>query len=234
LQLYNLYEAVLMRYVQDSFIINEKENDKMSKITRKSINNLMNIYGQHNGNTVLKLTDPNNENAVVVDVELKTALTIPEKGAFVDRVVNACFDDSGDFMPQYLDPVFAITLLQMTTNVPVFENEFSDSNDENIRIVDIEKTYELCKAVNLVKNAQDINYQALVSELRQMVSEKVAYMKETNIRKRSSSLVVLKNVLDEIKAEIAADPDSFKEAVDLFKEVAIKMSDNVIPFPNAK
>ena len=176
----------------------------MGKITKKSINAVLDIYKRNQGDTVLKLGDPDNGDSIVMEIALKTSLTIPEKGIFVDRVVAPCFDENGDFMPQYLDPLFMITLLQMTTNVPVIEdavpvmNEDGTESEEKVSIINIEKTYELCRAINLVKNANDVNYQALIAELKQMVSDKLAYIKEMNLRKASNSLTILRPLFDAI------------------------------------
>ena len=176
----------------------------MGKITKKSINGVLDIYKRNSGDTVLKLGDPDNGDSIVMEIALKTSLTIPEKGIFVDRVVAPCFDENGDFMPQYLDPLFMITLLQMTTNVPVIEdavpvmNEDGTESEEKVSIINIEKTYELCRAINLVKNANDVNYQALIAELKQMVSDKLAYIKEMNLRKASNSLTILRPLFDAI------------------------------------
>ena len=176
----------------------------MGKITKKSINAVLDIYKRNSGDTVLKLGDPDNGDSIVMEIALKTSLTIPEKGIFVDRVVAPCFDENGDFMPQYLDPLFMITVLQMTTNVPVIEdavpvmNEDGTESEEKVSIINIEKTYELCRAINLVKNANDVNYQALIAELKQMVSDKLAYIKEMNLRKASNSLTILRPLFDAI------------------------------------
>lgn len=180
----------------------------MGKITKKSINALMDIYKRNSTDTVLKLTDPDDSSITVMEIALKTFLTIPEKGMFVDRVVLPCFDDDGDFMPQYLDPLFMITLLQMTTNVPVIEdmisipNDDGSESDEKATIMNIEKTYELCRAINLMKNVTDTKYQALVNELRQMVTDKLAYIKELNVRKASNALTMLKPMLDAFQSKI--------------------------------
>ena len=180
----------------------------MGKITKKSINALMDIYKRNSTDTVLKLTDPDDSSITVMEIALKTSLTIPEKGMFVDRVVLPCFDADGDFMPQYLDPLFMITLLQMTTNVPVIEDTISIPNDdgsesnEKTTIMNIEKTYELCRAINLMKNVSDTKYQALVNELRQMVTDKLAYIKELNVRKASNALTMLKPMLETFQSKI--------------------------------
>lgn len=174
----------------------------MSKITKKSVNALMDIYKNQNPDVVLKLTNPSNKDEVVMEISVKTDLSIPEKGIFVDRVVNSCFDVDGDFMPQYLDPVFIITLLQMTTNVPVYEQETKpilangEESPTTVKVLDIEKTYSLCKAINLVHNVKDDRYQALVADLKGMVEAKLDYMKEVNAKKTSNMIHVLQPLLE--------------------------------------
>lgn len=180
----------------------------MGKITKKSINMLMDIYKRNSTDTVLKLTDPDDSSITVMEISLKSSLTIPEKGMFVDRVVTPCFDMDGDFMPQYLDPLFMITLLQMTTNVPPVEDvipivdESGNETGEKTTIINIEKTYELCRAINLVKNVADTKYQALIDELRQMVADKLAYVKEVNVRKASNVLTMLKPMMEAFQDKI--------------------------------
>lgn len=203
----------------------------MAKITKKSVNTLMSIYENSVGDTVLKLTNPENEDSVVMEIDVKTSLEISEKGMFVDRVVNSCFDSDGDFMPQYLEPVFAITLLQMTTNVPVFEDTVTLTNEDGTEvkekgsIVNIEKTFDLCKAINLAKNVTDANYQALVGELKQMVTDKLEYMKEINVRKASNSLQMLIPLLDSVQKIV--DDGTASEFLDKLSDLnKIKLEQN--------
>lgn len=214
----------------------------MSKITKKSVNALMDIYKNQNPDVVLKLTNPSNKDEVVMEISVKTDLSIPEKGMFVDRVVIPCFDAEGDFMPQYLDPLFMITLLQMTTNVPPIEDvipivdEAGNETGEKTTIINIEKTYELCKAINLVKNATDVKYQALIAELRQMVADKLAYVKDINARKASNSLAILRPLLD-VVANATTNTNLMETLTQLANAMGIsegETGDNVIPFLDRK
>lgn len=150
----------------------------MAKITQKSMNALLKVYRNQKTDVTLHMADPENPEEIIMEISVKNELSIEDKGNFIDRVVNACFDTDGNFIPQYLDPVFMITLLQMTTNVPVFEREIELDDGSKTTVVDIEKTYELCKAINLIHNVKDNAFQALVAELRGMTVEKLDYMKQ--------------------------------------------------------
>ena len=149
----------------------------MAKITQKSMNAVLKVYRNQKTDVTLHMANPENPDEIMMEISVKNELSIEDKGNFIDRVVNACFDD-GEFVPQYLDPVFMITLLQMTTNVPVYEREIELDDGEKTMVVDIEKTYELCKAINLLQNVKDPAFQALVAELRGMTVEKLDYMKQ--------------------------------------------------------
>lgn len=149
----------------------------MAKITQKSMNAVLKVYRNQKTDVTLHMANPENPDEIMMEISVKNELSIEDKGNFIDRVVNACFDD-GEFVPQYLDSVFMITLLQMTTNVPVYEREIELDDGEKTMVVDIEKTYELCKAINLLQNVKDPAFQALVAELRGMTVEKLDYMKQ--------------------------------------------------------
>ena len=207
----------------------------MGKITKKSINALMDVYKRNSTDTVLKMTDPQDDSKVIMEIVLKTSL-------FVDRVVIPCFDVEGDFMPQYLDPLFMITLLQMTTNVPPIEDvipivdEAGNETGEKTTIINIEKTYELCKAINLVKNATDVKYQALIAELRQMVADKLAYVKDINARKASNSLAILRPLLD-VVANATTNTNLMETLTQLANAMGVsegETGDNVIPLLDRK
>lgn len=199
----------------------------MSKITKKSVNEVMKLYSENIGNDVVcNLT--NNAGEVVMEIHVKNSLTIPERGLFVDRVVNSCFDVDGDFMPQYLDPIFMITLLQMTTDIPPFEDsipvvdENGNPTGDKTNIINIEKTYELCRAVNLRKAVADEVYQNLISELVKMVEDKLGYMKEMNIHKCTG----LASTLSSAFAQVQEMKDFKLTANDELKESLDKISTN--------
>lgn len=49
----------------------------------------------------------------------KTDLSLEEKSLFIFRVVSHCFDEYERYRPEYFDPMFAATVLQFYTDMPV-------------------------------------------------------------------------------------------------------------------
>lgn len=185
----------------------------MAKITQKSMNALLKVYRNQKTDVTLHMADPENPEEIIMEISVKNELSIEDKGNFIDRVVNACFDTDGDFIPQYLDPVFMITLLQMTTNVPVFEREIELDDGSKATVVDIEKTYELCKAINLIHNVKDNAFQALVAELRGMTVEKLDYMKQMRFCAEEHMLSKAREELENGVAMVAAIGQQLNETL---------------------
>ena len=185
----------------------------MAKITQKSMNALLKVYRNQKTDVTLHMADPENPEEIIMEISVKNELSIEDKGNFIDRVVNACFDTDGDFIPQYLDPVFMITLLQMTTNVPVFEREIELDDGSKTTVVDIEKTYELCKAINLIHNVKDNAFQTLVAELRGMTVEKLDYMKQMRFCAEERMLSKAREELENGVAMVAAIGQQLNETL---------------------
>lgn len=185
----------------------------MAKITQKSMNALLKVYHNQKTDVTLHMANPENPEEIIMEISVKNELSIEDKGNFIDRVVNACFDMDGDFIPQYLDPVFMITLLQMTTNVPVFEREIELDDGSKTTVIDIEKTYELCKAINLIHNVKDNAFQALVAELRGMTVEKLDYMKQMRFCAEERMLSKAREELENGVAMVAAIGQQLNETL---------------------
>lgn len=185
----------------------------MAKITQKSMNALLKVYRNQKTDVTLHMANPENPEEIIMEISVKNELSIEDKGNFIDRVINACFDMDGDFIPQYLDPVFMITLLQMTTNVPVFEREIELNDGSKTTVIDIEKTYELCKAINLIHNVKDNAFQALVAELRGMTVEKLDYMKQMRFCAEERMLSKAREELENGVAMVAAIGQQLNETL---------------------
>lgn len=118
------------------------------------------------------------------DVQVKNYMTLDEKATFIDRVVNGCFDDNDDFHPELKDAVFQITILQMLTNASVFTTKVDEvdflgnSTGEKIEVIDVDKTYNLCKCLNLYEKCQNEVFRSLYDELSYLVDGKIIFRQQ--------------------------------------------------------
>lgn len=142
----------------------------------------------------------------VYEIIAKTDLSIEEIGLFVDRVVNACFDENGEYRPEYKDVIFQITVLQMLTNIGVYSKKVNELDSEEkptgkkISIIDVEKTYALCKELDLYKLfIEQKKTWELYETLARLVDEKLAFQKERILYGEKQKL---ENVKKEFEAGI--------------------------------
>jgi len=129
-------------------ILKEINNNMSKKVSTKTMETLLKENTSISEPVQITYTL---QDGVEIKFNVKTDLSIEEKSAFIDRVVNSVFMDS-TYHVEYFDPLFEITLLQMCTDIPVFKD------GENL---DIEKTFSLCKALNIknqVKNIMNKNH----------------------------------------------------------------------------
>lgn len=151
-----------------------------------------------------------------IDIHVRNYMSVDEKGTFVDRVVNNCFDND-DFHPELRDVVFQITLLQMLTDVSVFTKkvpEFGENGEptENkIEVIDVDKTYDLCRCLNLYAKIDNPVFRSLYDELNHLVAEKIIF-------KQQRILMGEKKNLDRTKADI-------ENALALISSVSEKLTD---------
>lgn len=119
-----------------------------------------------------------------IDIQVRNYMSIDEKGTFVDRVVNSCFDSDDDFHPELRDAVFQITLLQMLTIASVFTkkvpelDENGNATEKKIEVIDIDKTYNLCRCLNLYAKIDNPVFRSLYDELNHLVAEKIIFKQQ--------------------------------------------------------
>jgi len=176
----------------------------MSKnITKKTIENFMK---NNKPEDVFKCVIGEGDDSFVI--EIKTSLTVVDKGNFVNRVVNACFDVEENYLPEYRTPVFNVTLLQMLTNIqPYVEevHEFDEDGNETgnvIEVIDIDKTYALARALGLDNEYRSDNRRLgyLVGDLGTLVDEKISYRERLNL---SAERALLQKAREDLETGIA-------------------------------
>lgn len=176
--------------------------------------------------TLLKENTPTSEpvqitytlkDGVEIKFNVKTDLSIEEKSAFIDRVVNSVLIDS-IYHVEYFEPLFDISILQLCTDIPVFKD------GENL---DIEKTYLLCKALNIKNQVKDIMGVNYIEELyedtlnslnfkKQQIITQSTSLSDDIVLRINSVLDGINELLDSVKtAVVNFDPSQYKDIMKL-------------------
>lgn len=119
------------------------------------------------------------------DVHIQTDVSISEKSIFINRVLSGCFDIIGNFRPEYAEPMFRTTILQMFTDLPIFA--LKGEQDENgSGLLDIESMNALYLAMKL-DELDNQSFRQMVAELKELCEKAIEWRKACALSERNSA-----------------------------------------------
>lgn len=102
-----------------------------------------------------------------VEITVKRTLSLTEMIEFVANVVESCFDDSGNFMPEIMDFAVKVNIATIYANIKLPK--------------DIKKQYELLYISNITDSiVKQVNTQQL-TEILNSISAKVKYKTDSRV-----------------------------------------------------
>ena len=102
-----------------------------------------------------------------VEIEYKEVLTMVEMKAFVDGVVDASFDNDGDYMPEFTDWLIRTNMIQLYTNVRMPQN--------------IEKQYDILYRTDLYEQIAGLVDQRQYAKIMEAIEEKLEYRRNSDV-----------------------------------------------------
>ena len=133
----------------------------------------------------IKFTFGSGENSI--EVEFKQMLSLAEESVFIDRVCNNSFDTNNNFLPEYKDILFSVTVMQMLSNITIPKSK----NDNGVEMIDFAEYKKWDSHFHFVEtiysasmNDEDqYKFAGYVDHLEDMVNDKIEYIKEQNFNK---------------------------------------------------
>lgn len=122
-------------------------------------------------------------------IAINPILSLSEKSVFIDRVVDNCFTNEGEFLPEYVDLMTFITLIQMCSNVPVPKKD---------NVLDLQLGYEWMVATDLLDKIRSLGYinestedeknlYKWFSDLEDCIANKIEFRKQEIIANKENS-----------------------------------------------
>lgn len=102
-----------------------------------------------------------------VEIEYKEVLTMVEMKAFVDGVVDASFDNDGDYMPEFTDWLIRTNMIQLYTNVRMPQN--------------IEKQYDILYRTDLYEQIAGLVDQRQYAKIMDAIEQKLEYRRNSDV-----------------------------------------------------
>ena len=136
------------------------------------------------------------------EVVVKSWLSVVECSMFINRVVDGCFDINGNYMPEYFEPLFKVTVLQMATNLPVISLKEEKGDEE--KYVDIDAMTDLWVALDaekrFYKNAAFCDFfDELYGRCRRVVEERLKDKRLEKVLEKLSGFELLGKLIESAK-----------------------------------
>ncbi len=187
----------------------------MKKIAVKTMRKYMKAKMPEN--TVIEQKYPFGDSEIVVHI--KTKLTASEVGIFVRRVLSACFDGEGNYRPEYYQPVFKATVIQICTDLPVLSLR-NERGDDGESLMDIDAMADMYDTL-CFDDLSDGRYKALTAYLNEVCDS--AVVDYANRHTTNSDLLrKIDEIADEAKAVLnkiaSIDTDSLMKYAQVLSE----------------
>ena len=102
-----------------------------------------------------------------ITIEYKELLNMVEMKAFVDGVVDASFDNDGDYMPEFTDWLIRTNMIQLYTNVRMPQS--------------IEKQYDILYQTDLYEQIAGLVDQRQYAKIMEAIERKLAYRRNSDV-----------------------------------------------------
>lgn len=108
-------------------------------------------------------------------MECKLELTLYEQSVFINRVLSGCFDELGNYRPEYFEPMMHATMIQMCTNLPAVSLR-GERDAEGGQLIDLKFMDSLYMMIGLENTFP--TYPAFYDRMEKLCREAVAWRKE--------------------------------------------------------
>ena len=146
-----------------------------------------------------------------VEIEYKEVLTMVEMKAFVDGVVDASFDNDGDYMPEFTDWLIRTNMIQLYTNVRMPQN--------------IEKQYDILYRTDLYEQIAGLVDQRQYAKIMEAIEHKLAYRRNSDVtamRVQLSGLIQqFENIGQDLMQFTPEEVQNLEEAVEKMKDAGM-------------
>lgn len=106
------------------------------KISSKTIENIIKANKKENKSLILKILDAD------IEVIIKPYISYQERTQMVNDIANNCYDDNGDYHPEFFDIAYKIALIEYYTNI---STDIKDS---------VNQIHILCENTNLIEEIE--------------------------------------------------------------------------------
>lgn len=160
------------------------------------------------------------------DVVFHTNLSIAEKTIFINRVLSACFDDVGNFRPEYISPMLRATVIQMCTNVPALSLK-DETSESGAPVLDLDAMNNLYMAMDL-DNVNNHEYHVMLDEMTKLCLQAIEWKKEHDLSNHNTDSA-LRNLLNMLSTKVEdLDTDALMRYANTLSEATKELEEDAV------
>ena len=176
------------------------------KISSKTIANIIKANTRENKTLILKTSDTD------IEVIIKPYISYQERTQMVNDIANNCYDENGDYHPEFFDIAYKIALIEYYTNI---STDIKDS---------VNQIHILCENTNLIEEIEKYT-EGSVEQIWLDAKDIVEWRNEQSLKSNAWDDVAygLSGLLDKFADRLDKMPVISKEEADKLTGLAGKL-----------
>ena len=176
------------------------------KISSKTIANIIKANTRENKTLILKTSDTD------IEVIIKPYISYQERTQMVNDIANNCYDENGDYHPEFFDIAYKIALIEYYTNI---STDIKDS---------VNQIHILCENTNLIEEIEKYT-EGSVEQIWLDAKDIVEWRNEQSLKSNAWDDVayMISGLLDKFADRLDKMPEMSKEEADKLTGLAGKL-----------
>lgn len=164
------------------------------KISSKTIANIIKANTRENKTLILKTSDAD------IEVIIKPYISYQERTQMVNDIANNCYDENGDYHPEFFDIAYKIALIEYYTNIGT---DIKDS---------VNQIHILCENTNLIEEIEK-HTEGSVEQIWLDAKDIIEWRNEQSLKSNAWDDVayMISGLLDKLADRLDKMPEMSKE-----------------------
>lgn len=176
------------------------------KISSATIKEIIKANNKEDKKIILKTADAE------IEVVIKPYISYQERTQMVNDIANNCYDENGDYHPEFFDIAYKIALIEYYTNI---NTDIKDS---------VNQMHILCESTNLIEEIESFT-EGSVGQIWLDAKDIVEWRNEQSLKSNAWDDVAygLSGLLDKLADKLDKMPEMSKEETDKLADLAGKL-----------
>ena len=175
------------------------------KISSKTIDAIIKENKKEDKKLILKTADAE------IEVVIKPYISYQERSQMANDIANHCYDENGNYHPEFFDMAYKLTLIEYYTNI---NTDVKDS---------VNQMHILCESTNLIEEI--VNYVNDCGQIWNDAHDIIDWRNEQSLKSNAWDDVayMISGLLDKLADRLDKMPETSKEDADKFAALTAKL-----------